>query len=161
MQKTWKNDWNPGKWVLIREYSARAIQWIPTWQGLDGFKILCFLLLWTKVALALEGLIVGYSLEELWYMVLICRKYFSYVSFYVKCFHHSWQWYPQICFDSFHFSLFTYLLHPTLIFTYPSLFPWIPSSLSIFSPNPPPPPPYQYSPPPPPPLPPLVLIRPW
>ena len=25
-------------WVLIWEYSVRAYQWIPTWQGLDGFK---------------------------------------------------------------------------------------------------------------------------
>ena len=24
--------------VLIWEYSAEAIQWIPTWQGLDGFQ---------------------------------------------------------------------------------------------------------------------------
>ena len=29
---------NPGKWVLIWEYSARAIQWIPTWQCLDVFQ---------------------------------------------------------------------------------------------------------------------------
>ena len=29
---------NPGTWVLIWEYSARAIQWIPTWQGLNGFQ---------------------------------------------------------------------------------------------------------------------------
>ena len=28
-----ENDWNPGTW-----YSAKAIQWIPTWQGLDGFQ---------------------------------------------------------------------------------------------------------------------------
>ena len=38
MQKNMKNDWNPGKWALIWEYSARAIQWIPTWQGLDDFQ---------------------------------------------------------------------------------------------------------------------------
>ena len=25
-------------WVLLYTYSARVIQWIPTWQGLDGFK---------------------------------------------------------------------------------------------------------------------------
>ena len=31
--KKQKNDWNPGKWVLVWEYSVRAIQWIPTWQG--------------------------------------------------------------------------------------------------------------------------------
>ena len=36
--KTWENDSKPGTWVLIWEYSARAIKWIPTWQGLDGFQ---------------------------------------------------------------------------------------------------------------------------
>ena len=36
--KKLRNDWNPGTWVLIWECSARAIQWIPTWQGLDGFQ---------------------------------------------------------------------------------------------------------------------------
>ena len=36
--KTLKNDWNPGTRVLIWEYSARAIKWIPTWQGLDNFQ---------------------------------------------------------------------------------------------------------------------------
>ena len=36
--KILKNHWNPGKWVLIWEYSVRAIQWVPTWQGLDGFQ---------------------------------------------------------------------------------------------------------------------------
>ena len=39
MQKTLKNYWNPGTWVLVWEHSARAIQWIPTWQGLGGFQI--------------------------------------------------------------------------------------------------------------------------
>ena len=33
-----KNDRNPDKWVLICEYSARAFQWIPTWQGFNGFQ---------------------------------------------------------------------------------------------------------------------------
>ena len=33
-----KNDGNPGIWVLIWEYWVRAIQWIPTWPGLDGFR---------------------------------------------------------------------------------------------------------------------------
>ena len=42
MQKTWQIYWSPGIWVLIWEYSVRAIQWIPTWHGLDGFqKSLC------------------------------------------------------------------------------------------------------------------------
>ena len=36
--KILKNDWNLGTWVLIWEYSMRAIQWIPTWLGLDGFQ---------------------------------------------------------------------------------------------------------------------------
>ena len=43
-QTTLKNDWSPSTWVLIWEYSVKAIPWIPTWQGLDGFQIssLCF-----------------------------------------------------------------------------------------------------------------------
>ena len=36
MQKTMKNDWNPGIWVLIWEYSVGAFKWIPTWQGRDA-----------------------------------------------------------------------------------------------------------------------------
>ena len=40
-----ENYWNCGKWVLIWEYSARAIQWIPTWQGFDGFQKFAFLCL--------------------------------------------------------------------------------------------------------------------
>ena len=47
MQKTWKSIetlalgysyWNPGIWVLIWMHSVRAFQWIPTWQGLEGFQ---------------------------------------------------------------------------------------------------------------------------
>ena len=30
--------WNPDIWVFIWGYWARAIPWIPTWQGLDGFQ---------------------------------------------------------------------------------------------------------------------------
>ena len=37
-RKNLKNDRNHGKWVLIWENSVRAIYWIPTWQGLDGFQ---------------------------------------------------------------------------------------------------------------------------
>ena len=37
-KKTLKYDWNPGIWVLIGEYSGRAIKWIPIWQGLDDFR---------------------------------------------------------------------------------------------------------------------------
>ena len=42
-QKRWckkkrKNGWNPNKWVLIWEYSARSFQWIPTWQGSYVFQ---------------------------------------------------------------------------------------------------------------------------
>ena len=37
MQPAW-NDWNTGTWVLIWEYYARTIQWIPTQQGLDSVQ---------------------------------------------------------------------------------------------------------------------------
>ena len=36
--KILKNRWNPGLWVLIWKYSVAAIQWVPTWQGLDVFQ---------------------------------------------------------------------------------------------------------------------------
>ena len=36
--KNLKTNWNPGTWVLVWEFSARVIQWIPIWQGLDGFQ---------------------------------------------------------------------------------------------------------------------------
>ena len=36
--KKLNNYWNPGTWELTWEYSVRAIQWIPTWQGLDVFQ---------------------------------------------------------------------------------------------------------------------------
>ena len=52
-----KNDWNPGKWVLLWECSARAFQWIPIWQGFKCFsKIFSILVLWTKIVSALEVL---------------------------------------------------------------------------------------------------------
>ena len=38
VKKKLKNFRNPGIWVLIWECSARAFQWVPTWQGFDGFK---------------------------------------------------------------------------------------------------------------------------
>ena len=47
-----ENYWNPGIWVFIWEYSVRGIWWIPSWYG---FKDLCILVLWMKVAIALEG----------------------------------------------------------------------------------------------------------
>ena len=37
--KNLKYDPNHGKWVLIWEYSARAFQWVPTWQDLDDFHV--------------------------------------------------------------------------------------------------------------------------
>ena len=37
--KTLKHEWKPWHaWLLIWEYSARVIQWLPTWQGLDVFQ---------------------------------------------------------------------------------------------------------------------------
>ena len=38
-KKKLENDWNPGTWVLIWEYSPKAIQWIPAQQGLDGLNL--------------------------------------------------------------------------------------------------------------------------
>ena len=38
MQKTLKMTENPGPWVLIEKNSLRTIQWIPTWEGLDGLQ---------------------------------------------------------------------------------------------------------------------------
>ena len=35
--KNLENDWNPGTWVLIWEFSVRAFQWILTLQGFCGF----------------------------------------------------------------------------------------------------------------------------
>ena len=59
VQKNFKNNWNPGKWVLIWEYSARAFQWIPTWQGFAGFwKSLHPCALDENIASALEGIII-------------------------------------------------------------------------------------------------------
>ena len=51
-----KNDWDPGTCELIWEYSARAFQWIPIWQGLDGFQKYLHYCALAKVALSLEGL---------------------------------------------------------------------------------------------------------
>ena len=36
--KNLKNVWNHGLWVLIWEYSVRAIQWVATWQGSVVFQ---------------------------------------------------------------------------------------------------------------------------
>ena len=36
--KKLESDWNPGIWILFSEYSAKAVQWIPKWQGLYGFQ---------------------------------------------------------------------------------------------------------------------------
>ena len=38
MQKKLKKDWNLCIWVLIWEHPVKVIQWIPTWQGLDGYQ---------------------------------------------------------------------------------------------------------------------------
>ena len=54
--KILKNQWDPGIWVLIWEYSVRDIQWVPTWWGLDGFQKSSRSCALSKVALALEGL---------------------------------------------------------------------------------------------------------
>ena len=38
MQKKPEKSQKPWQMVLIWEYAVRAFQWIPTWQGLDGFQ---------------------------------------------------------------------------------------------------------------------------
>ena len=50
---------NPGTRVLIWEYSARAIKWIPTWQGYDDFHdFFCFFVHLIKVTSASKALSV-------------------------------------------------------------------------------------------------------
>ena len=57
--KNLKNDWNSDTWVLIWKYSVRDFQWMATWQGFKiVIKYICILVLWTKVALALEVLML-------------------------------------------------------------------------------------------------------
>ena len=58
-----KDFWNPCTLVLIWEYSARAIQWIPTWQGLDGFQKSLRPCALDKVGLALERLDIKFKLR--------------------------------------------------------------------------------------------------
>ena len=55
-KKNLKNNWNPGTWVLIWEYLSRPIQWIPAWQGFNGFQKTLRPCTLDKVASALEGL---------------------------------------------------------------------------------------------------------
>ena len=83
IQKHLKNDWNPGTWVIIREYSVRAILWIPTWQGLEWFSRFCIPLLLPKVASAFEGLRcrdVIVCLTQVWQSLLplFCDKTFEF-----------------------------------------------------------------------------------
>ena len=53
--KKQKNDWNPGKWVLVCSYWMRAFLWIPTWLELDGF-----LISYINIVSALKGLTFAY-----------------------------------------------------------------------------------------------------
>ena len=67
MQKNLKNDWNPGTYVLLYEYSARAIQWIPLQQGSEGFKKLGVLLLWKVNPFMLRLLLsMGEKCKKFW-----------------------------------------------------------------------------------------------
>ena len=70
--KNLKNDWNSGTWVLIWEYSVRAIYWLPIWQGLGGFqKSFSILVLWMKEAFALEGSTLIYC----WWLICLNQNY--------------------------------------------------------------------------------------
>ena len=60
----WRNDWNPGTWVLIWRYSLWAIQWIPSWEGLSGFQQSLHSCIKDKVVLALELLTELYLKAE-------------------------------------------------------------------------------------------------
>ena len=72
--KKLKTDWNPGMWVLIWEYSARAIQWIPTWQGLEDFQNLLH-----PCALDESSLSIGrVKCSSVW---LLLRKLSSFLAF--------------------------------------------------------------------------------
>ena len=51
-----KNDWKPGTWVLIWECAARAVQWISTWQGLEGFQNYLHLCVWDESCLSIESI---------------------------------------------------------------------------------------------------------
>ena len=53
MQKKPEEWRKPSHMVLIWEYSVRAIQWVPTWQGLDGFQISVSLCL-DQISLSIE-----------------------------------------------------------------------------------------------------------
>ena len=59
------NYWNPGKWVLIWEYSTRAIQWIPTGQGLDGFQIYLRSCSLDESCLSIGGVNVNFAIGSL------------------------------------------------------------------------------------------------
>ena len=70
------HDWNPGIWVLTWESSARAIQWIPTWQGFQCFSLKrCVLVLWMKMASALDRL--KCSLSQVLSEQRLCLRVFS------------------------------------------------------------------------------------
>ena len=64
MQKTYKSTENPGTLVLIWEYSTRAIQWVPTWQVLDGFQKIFASLCLEEIGLSI-GRVNTHSGQEL------------------------------------------------------------------------------------------------
>ena len=80
--KNQKNIWNPGIWVLIWEYSASATQEYQHGRVSMVFKYLCILVNWTKLALALEGLIgqCKRKQEAAWVAFLQVRAIAKYLS---------------------------------------------------------------------------------
>ena len=60
--KNLKNDRNPGKWVFIGENLARAIRWIPIWQGLNVFQQSCLFCAFDQSSLSIG--ILGYDIEK-------------------------------------------------------------------------------------------------
>ena len=92
---------NLGTPVLIWEHSARAIQWIPTWQGLDDFRksLHPVLVLWIKAS-AFEGLkrkhewvklkaliYAKYNTNHVYRISLWCRKSLQVIT----CFVEDWE----------------------------------------------------------------------
>ena len=92
-------------WALIWGYSVRAIKWLPTWQGLDGFQKCFYVLeLWAKVASALEGLPHSWRYGQIWlYNLCDISKIEAH---FLKIFLHKKSpniiWIPALFISSFH-----------------------------------------------------------
>ena len=71
VQKPEKNYRNRATWVLIWEYSERAFQWIPTYQGIDVFQKYSRPCALVKVASALEGLRINGLIRQMYVIAFL------------------------------------------------------------------------------------------